>query len=90
MLLQIPKNSLDIYQQIQDMTSQFAREVVRPKAEELDRDAGFPIDIFKQMAELGLFGITAPEEYGGAGVDCYAYSIIMEELSKGYSSVADQ
>jgi alkylation response protein AidB-like acyl-CoA dehydrogenase len=90
MLLQIPKNTLDIYQQIRDMTSEFAREVVRPKAEKLDRDAEFPVDIFRQMAELGLFGITAPEEYGGAGVDCYAYSIIMEELSKGYSSVADQ
>ena len=90
MLLQIPKNTLDIYQQIRDMTSEFAREVVRPKAEKLDRDAEFPVDIFRQMAELGLFGITAPEEYGGAGVDCYAYSIIMEELAKGYSSVADQ
>ena len=90
MLLQIPKNTLDIYQQIRDMTSEFAREVVRPKGEKLDRDAEFPVDIFRQMAELGLFGITAPEEYGGAGVDCYAYSIIMEELAKGYSSVADQ
>lgn len=90
MLLQIPRNSLDIYHQIHDMTSEFARQAVRPRAEKLDRDAEFPTDIFKQMAELGLFGITAPEEYGGAGVDCYAYSIIMEELSKGYSSVADQ
>ena len=71
MLLQIPKNTLDIYQQIRDMTSEFAREVVRPKGEKLDRDAEFPVDIFRQMAELGLFGITAPEEYGGAGaLDC--------------------
>lgn len=90
MLLQIPRNSLDIYHQIRDMTSEFARQVVHPKAEKLDRDAEFPVDIFTRMAELGLFGITVPEEFGGAGVDCYAYSIIMEELSKGYSSVADQ
>ncbi len=90
MLLQIPKNSLDIYGQIHDMTSEFAREEIRPHAEKLDRDADFPSNIFKQMTDLGLFGITVSEEYGGAGVDCYAYSIIMEELSKGYSAVADQ
>lgn len=90
MLLQIPRNSLDIYDQVRDMTSEFAREEVRPRADKLDRESGFPMDIFKRMADLGLFGITVPEEYGGAGVDCYAYSIIMEELSKGYSAVADQ
>ena len=90
MLLQIPKNSLDIYGQIHDMTSEFAREEIRPHAEKLDRGADFPSNIFRQMTDLGLFGITVSEEYGGAGVDCYAYSIIMEELSKGYSAVADQ
>jgi len=90
MLLQLPENSLDIYDQIRDMTAEFARDVVRPKAEELDREETFPVDIYSQMADLGLFGITVAEEYGGAGVDCYAYSIIMEELAKGYSSVADQ
>jgi alkylation response protein AidB-like acyl-CoA dehydrogenase len=90
MLIQIPKNSIDTYDQIRDMTAEFAREEIRPQAERLDKDAEFPTDIFKQMAGLGLFGITTPEEYGGAGVDCYAYSIIMEELSRGYSAIADQ
>jgi alkylation response protein AidB-like acyl-CoA dehydrogenase len=90
MLIQIPKNSIDTYEQIRDMTAEFAREEIRPQAERLDKDAEFPTDIFKQMAGLGLFGITTPEEYGGAGVDCYAYSIIMEELSRGYSAIADQ
>ena len=90
MLIQIPKNSVDTYEQIRDMVSAFAREKIRPQAERLDRDSHFPEDIFKQMAGLGLFGITTPEKYGGAGVDCYAYAIIMEELSRGYSAVADQ
>jgi alkylation response protein AidB-like acyl-CoA dehydrogenase len=42
------------------------------------------------MGELGLFGITVPEALGGVGLDAYAYSIVMEELSRGYASVADQ
>ncbi|MBE0582325.1 MAG: acyl-CoA dehydrogenase family protein [Desulfofustis sp.] len=88
--MQIPKNSLDTYDQIREMTAAFAREQIRPQAERLDRDETFPVEIFKQMADLGLFGITTEEEFGGAGVDCYAYAIIMEELSRGYSAVADQ
>ena len=42
------------------------------------------------MAELGLFGITVPAEVGGAGMDALAYAVVMEELSRGYASVADQ
>ncbi len=90
MLIQIPKNSLDTYEQIREMTAAFAREQVRPQAERLDREEEFPVEIFKQMAGLGLFGITTEEKFGGAGVDCYGYAIIMEELSRGYSAVADQ
>ena len=90
MLIQLPKNSVDTYEQIRDMVSAFAREEIRPQAERLDRDSHFPEDLFRQMAGLGLFGITTPEGYGGAGVDCYAYAVIMEELSRGYSAVADQ
>ena len=52
MLLQIPKNSLDIYGQIRDMTSEFAREEIRPHAEKLDRVTDFPSNIFKQMTDL--------------------------------------
>ena len=78
------------HQQIADMTRSFADEVIRPQAERLDREESFPADIYKQMAELGLFGITVPDTLGGAGLDCLAYSIVMEELSRGYASVADQ
>lgn len=89
-MIHLPLHSQDTYTQIYDMVRDFTKDVIRPVAEELDENESFPEEIYMQMAELGLFGITSPEEFGGAGLDCYAYSIIMEELSKGYSSIADQ
>ena len=50
----------------------------------------FPAELYEQMAELGLFGITVPAELGGAGLDTLAYALVMEELARGYASVADQ
>lgn len=76
--------------QIRDMTRRFATEVVRPVAEELDRDERFPAEIYEEMGRLGLFGITVPVEYGGAGLDALGYALVMEELSRGYASIADQ
>lgn len=89
-MLRIPKLDLDTYEQIREMTRGFASDVIRPEAEKLDEEERFPREIFKQMSELGLFGVTVPEELGGSGLDCYAYSIVMEELSRGYAAVADQ
>jgi alkylation response protein AidB-like acyl-CoA dehydrogenase len=89
-VLPVPRNDPETYQQIQDMARKFADDVIRPAAEKLDRDESFPSEIYKQMGELGLFGITVPAAAGGAGLDSYAYSIVMEELSRGYASVADQ
>jgi alkylation response protein AidB-like acyl-CoA dehydrogenase len=82
--------SSTVHQQIQDVTRRFASEVIRPAAEALDREERFPAEIFRQMGELGLFGITVPEILGGAGMDAHAYAVVMEELSRGYASVADQ
>ncbi len=79
-----------LHQQIKDLTRRFAREVIRPAAEALDRDERFPGDIYRQMGELGLFGITVPDTLGGAGMDVQAYAVVMEELARGYASVADQ
>jgi alkylation response protein AidB-like acyl-CoA dehydrogenase len=76
--------------QIKAVTRRFANEVLRPVAEELDREERFPADIFSQMAKLGLFGITVPDTIGGGGMDNFAYAIVMEELSRGYASIADQ
>jgi alkylation response protein AidB-like acyl-CoA dehydrogenase len=78
------------HQQVADMTRRFANQVIRPEAERLDREEAFAGEIYQEMAQNGLFGITVPDSYGGAGLDCLAYSIVMEELSRGYASVADQ
>jgi len=77
-------------QQVRDMARQFAEDVIRPMAEELDREERFPADLYEQMGELGLFGIGVPEEHGGPGFDTVTYALVMEELSRGYASVADQ
>ncbi|MCG6930478.1 MAG: acyl-CoA dehydrogenase family protein [Desulfofustis sp.] len=90
MLVETPQHPPEVYAQIREMAADFARDQILPHAEKIDRDESFPEDIFKQMAQLGLFGVTIPEEYGGGGVDCYAYAIVMEALARGYSSVADQ
>jgi hypothetical protein len=80
----------EVHAQIKDATRRFAGEVIRPAAQALDREERFPAEIYAQMGELGLFGITVPEALGGAGMDVLAYAIVMEELSRGYASIADQ
>jgi alkylation response protein AidB-like acyl-CoA dehydrogenase len=89
-MLPIPKNDPETYSQIQEMARKFADNVIRPVAATLDRDESFPKHIYAQMGELGLFGISVPDTLGGVGLDTYAYAIVMEELSRGYASVADQ
>ena len=76
--------------QVRDMARDFADGAIRPVAETLDRDESFPRDLYLQMGELGLFGIAVPEEMGGPGFDTLTYALVMEELSRGYASVADQ
>lgn len=80
----------DTHIQVRDMARDFANEVIRPIAEELDREERFPSGLYEQMGELGLFGIGVPEAMGGAGFDTLTYALVMEELSRGYASVADQ
>ena len=50
----------------------------------------FPPSIYAAMAKVGMFGITVPDELGGAGADAVSYAYVMEELSRGYASIADQ
>src|SRR5512137_3045649 len=60
----------------------FAEQVIKPKAEELDEKAEFSADITRQMAELGLFGMFVSEEYGGSNVGYIAYIIAVEEIAR--------
>ena len=89
-MLPVPRLDPEMYHQVRDMARRFSDDVIRPVAEDLDRDERYPAELYDQMAQLGLFGIPVPAEYGGAGLDSYAYAIVMEELARGYSSVADQ
>jgi len=68
----------------------FAEAEIRPTVADLDEHERFPAALYARMAELGLFGITVPAEDGGAGMDVLSYAVVMEELSRGYASVADQ
>ena len=67
---------------------EFAHDRVAAVAEELDRESRFPYDLVAEMAELGLMGMTIPEEHGGGGADTLAYAIAVEELTRVDSSVA--
>jgi alkylation response protein AidB-like acyl-CoA dehydrogenase len=85
-----PKHPPEIYAAICDTARRFVDARVRPRAAALDRDETFPHDLYQEMGRLGLLGITVPVERGGAGLDVLAYALVMEELSLGYASVADQ
>ena len=68
---------------IRDMCRKFAREVIAPRAEELERTGEHPYDILEQMADLGIMGIPFPAEYGGSDGDWVGMHLCIEELSRG-------
>lgn len=73
-------------QMIKNTIREFADEVVAPGAIERDRTKEFPLEIFKQLADMGIMGLPFPEEYGGAGADTVSFAIVTEELSRACAS----
>ena len=73
---------------ITEMVRQFVDEQILPNAEHYDHEDSFPEPIVEQMKELGLFGVTIPEEFGGMGLDLTTYAMIVEELSRGWISIS--
>jgi len=69
-------------QLLRESVRRFAREVVAPRAREIDASGEFPIDFFRQAGELGLAGVCVDEEHGGAGMDTVSYTIVIEEISR--------
>jgi acyl-CoA dehydrogenase len=69
-------------QLLQETVRRFAAEVVAPRAREIDETGEFPRAFFDQAGELGLAGVTVPEEYGGAGMDMISYCLVVEEISR--------
>jgi alkylation response protein AidB-like acyl-CoA dehydrogenase len=78
----------DLQRDITEMVRQFADEKIIPNAEHFDHEDSFPEQIVEEMKELGLFGVTIPEEYGGMGLDLTTYAMIVEELSRGWISIS--
>ena len=74
-------NPSDEHQMLREMVRDFVKEHVEPQALEYDRDEKFNVDLLRSLGEMGLLGITASEEYGGAGLDAVATVIVHEELS---------
>ena len=78
----------DEYEQLAKTVRDFAREVVAPVAAHHDAEHSFPYGVVAGMAEMGLFGLPFPEEYGGMGGDYFALCLALEELAKVDQSVA--
>ncbi len=73
---------------ITEMVRQFVDEQILPNAEHYDHEDAYPAPIVEQMKELGLFGVTIPEAYGGMDLDLTTYAMIVEELSRGWISIS--
>jgi len=73
---------------LRSMVREFAEDRITPNAEQWDADHHFPADIVREMGDLGLFGITADEEWGGAGADFTSLCIAIEEIARADQSMA--
>src|SRR5680860_1543751 len=75
-------------QEFQKTVRAFVDDAIRPNAERWDESHELPMDAVKQMADLGLFGLPFPEEYGGSGADFLTLCLAIEELARVDSSLA--
>jgi isovaleryl-CoA dehydrogenase len=72
---------------LRDAVRAFTRDEITPRAADIDKNNDFPADLWRKMGDLGVLGVTAPEEYGGAGLGYLEHVIAMEEISRGSASV---
>jgi isovaleryl-CoA dehydrogenase len=73
---------------LREMVHRWAQERVKPMAAQIDRDNVFPAELWREMGELGLLGITVDEEFGGAGMSYLAHVIAVEEIARASASVS--
>src|SRR5512139_1189049 len=78
----------DVQRSILETVREFADKEIIPHAQELEHADEYPADIVAGMREMGLFGLTIPEEYGGLGESLLTYALVVEELSRGWMSVS--
>ena len=74
-------------EEIRDMVRRWTDDRLAPMAEDIDRKNEFPRELWPEMGELGLLGITANEDFGGTGLGYLAHTIVMEEISRGSGSI---
>ena len=79
----------DQQRMIRDMVRDFAQREVAPRAAEIDRTDTFPWDLYRQLGELGILGMTLPREYGGEGLDNVSLCVALEELAVASATVAN-
>ena len=72
---------------LRDAVREFAQTEIAPRAAEIDRTDQFPMDVWQKFGELGVLGITVPEQYGGANMGYLAHMVAMEEISRASASV---
>jgi isovaleryl-CoA dehydrogenase len=72
---------------MKEMARNFSKEEIEPLAEQIDKDDHFDLSLWKKMGEQGFLGITAPEEYGGAGLGYFEHALVTEEISRASASV---
>ena len=73
---------------IQTMVREFSREVIAPSAIERDKKKEFPLEILKQLGELGFMGMMVPPEYNGSGADTVSYVLALSEVAYSCASTA--
>ena len=72
---------------LRDTLQQFTAAEITPRAAEIDRSDQFPMDLWRKLGELGVHGMTVPEQYGGTDLGYLAHIVAMEEISRGSASV---
>ncbi len=78
----------DIQSEILKTVRTFVEDEILPVATELEHKDEYPTEIVEGMKELGLFGLTIPEEYGGLGESLLTYALVVEEIARGWMSVS--
>src|SRR5690606_15431892 len=78
----------DVQQEILRTVREFVDKEILPVAQRLEREDAYPQEIVDGMRELGLFGLTIPEEYGGLGESLLTYALAVEEIARGWMSVS--
>src|SRR5881392_1729898 len=78
----------DIQQEILSTVRSFVDKEIIPKAQELEHGDIYPQEIVEGLKELGIFGLTIPEEYGGLGESILTYALCVEEIARGWMSVS--